>query len=170
MTQSLRSPQCFASALPENLPIFPLSGAVLLPHARLPLNVFEPRYLAMIEDALGKGRMIGLIQLSKAEEKSPAPLYSVGCGGRISTFNETDDGNLQIVLTGVCRFRVAKELAFSRLYRTIRPDWTPYLTDLKESEDAPIERERLINLLHQYFKKTPSQSIGISFRTRQTKS
>jgi Lon protease-like protein len=141
------------SALPEELPIFPLTGAVLLPNARLPLNIFEPRYLAMFEDALGKGRMIGMIQPSNADTSGVPPLYSVGCVGRVTSFNETEDGRLLVVLTGLCRFRVAEEIAGTRLYRSVRPDWKPYLTDLGESETPDIDRTRLIDLLQTYFKK-----------------
>ena len=150
---SVITPQMVPSALPEELPVFPLPGAVLLPQARLPLNIFEPRYLAMVEDALGKGRMLGLIQPSAAEQEPMPPLYSVGCAGRITSFNETDDGRLLIVLTGVCRFRVVSELSPSRLYRTVKADWKPYLTDLGEGDTAPVDRKRLIDLLHVYFKK-----------------
>jgi Lon protease-like protein len=150
---SVLPPKTVPAALPEELPIFPLTGAVLLPQARLPLNIFEPRYLAMIEDALGKGRMIGMIQPSNGEDSGAPPLYSVGCMGRITSFNETDDGRLLIVLTGICRFRVAAELPSHRLYRSVRPDWKPYLTDLGETETPDIDRARLIELLQIYFKK-----------------
>jgi Lon protease-like protein len=155
MTSILLSGKIVASALPEELPVFPLTGAVLLPQARLPLNIFEPRYLAMIEDALGKGRMIGMIQPSVSEEGAPTPptLYSVGCAGRITSFNETEDGRLLIVLTGVCRFRIKVEMPTTRLYRTVRPDWKPYLADLEEGDSSEIDRARLLDLLHIYFKK-----------------
>ena len=158
MTHVIQPMQTLASALPEELPLFPLSGGILLPHARLPLNIYEPRYLVMIEDALGKGRMIGLIQPSKAddqktEDKFPAPLYSVGCAGRITAFNETDDGRLHIVLTGVCRFRLIEEILPARLYRTVKPNWKPYLADLDGGGETPVDRERLVELLHVYFKK-----------------
>jgi uncharacterized protein len=142
-----------SSALPEELPVFPLSGAVLLPHARLPLNIFEARYLAMVEDALGKGRMIGMIQPSVTEDVPSPPLYSIGCAGRVTSFNETDDGRLMIVLTGVCRFRVSLEVPTTRLYRTVKPDWKSFLSDLGEPELIDIDRERLIDLLRIYFKK-----------------
>ena len=155
MSSILISAKTIASALPEELPVFPLTGAVLLPQARLPLNIFEPRYLAMIEDALGKGRMIGMIQPSAYDKNAsaPPPLYSVGCAGRITSFNETDDGRLLIVLTGLCRFRVVMEVQATRLYRTVRPDWKPYLADLDESEPVQIDRARLVGLLQIYFKK-----------------
>ena len=141
------------SALPEELPVFPLAGAVLLPQARLPLNIFEARYLAMIEDALGKGRLIGMIQPNGPEDVAAPPLYSVGCAGRITSFNETDDGRLMIVLTGVCRFHIESELTTTGLYRVVKPDWKPYLADLGEPEPVDIDREKLIELLRVYFKK-----------------
>ena len=153
------------SALPTILPVFPLSGAVLLPYARLPLNIFEPRYLAMIEDALGKGRMIGMIQPVIGDDASAPPLFSVGCAGRITSFNETDDGRLLIVLTGICRFRVIKELPTTRLYRTVEPDWKPYLTDLSEGEPVEIDRGRLIELLKTYFQKN---SISVDWNVVQS--
>jgi Lon protease-like protein len=153
MTSAILSAKTIPSALPEELPIFPLSGAVLLPHARLPLNIFEPRDLAMIEAALGKGRMIGMIQPNTAEDIPNPPLYSIGCAGRITSFNETEDGRLLIVLTGVCRFRVVEELQVTRLYRVVKPDWKPYLTDLGENDPSDIDRERLLELMQIYFKK-----------------
>lgn len=156
MTSVLISTKMVASALPEELPVFPLAGAVLLPQARLPLNIFEPRYLAMIEDALGKGRIIGMVQPNNADNETASrmpSLYSVGCAGRITSFNETEDGRLLVVLTGICRFRIISEISTTRLYRTVKPDWKPYLRDLEESAPFEIDRERLIDLLHVYFKK-----------------
>ena len=153
MSNLLSSKTIPPSALPEELPIFPLTGAVLLPQARLPLNVFEPRYLAMIEDAMGKGRMIGMIQPSNADDEGTPPLYSVGCMGRITSFNETEDGRMLIVLSGQCRFRVAEEMQVGRLYRSVKPDWKPYLSDLSEMEAPDIDRARLIDLLQIYFKQ-----------------
>jgi Lon protease-like protein len=150
---SARPLKTLAASLPDELPIFPLTGAVLLPQARLPLNIFEPRYLAMIEDALGKGRLIGMIQPSTGDDTGTPPLYSVGCAGRITSFNETEDGRLLVVLTGVCRFRVAQEPMTERLYRTVKPDWQPFLADLTDTNVPEIDRSRLIELLHTYFKK-----------------
>src|SRR4029077_6743732 len=116
---SLSATALAPSALPEVLPVFPLPGVVLLPRAKLPLSVFEPRYLAMVEDALGQqGLLIGIIQpnipAGAPEEKSGAspPLYTVGCAGRISSFSETEDGRFMISLTGVCRFEMEAELPF----------------------------------------------------------
>ncbi len=157
MSNIIDASRTFASTLPEELPVFPLAGAVLLPHARLPLNIFEPRYLAMVEDALGKGRLIGMIQPNGEEDEAHPPLYSVGCAGRITSFNETDDGRLMIVLTGVCRFRIIDEAPNKRLYRSVRPEWKDYLADLGDPEQVDIDRERLIGLLKIYFKKNSIQ-------------
>jgi Lon protease-like protein len=150
---SSRPLKALVASLPTELPLFPLTGAVLLPQARLPLNIFEPRYLSMVEDALGKGRLIGMIQPTTGEDSGTPPLYSVGCAGRITSFSETDDGRFLIVLTGVCRFRVAAEQPTGKMYRSVKPDWTPYLTDLGDNEVPAIDRHRLIDLLHIYFKK-----------------
>lgn len=143
------------AALPEVLPIFPLSGVVLLPQARLPLNIFEPRYLAMVEDALGHERMIGVIQPSVPE--SPAqkvpPVYRVGCAGRITSFTETDDGRFLIALTGMCRFTVSEELPIERPWRRVRTDWTEFLDDLKPAAETSIDRERLLTALQPYFRE-----------------
>jgi len=142
------------SALPKILPLFPLSGVVLLPHARLPLNVFEPRYLAMVQDVLGRSdRMIGIIQPSHTEEHGHMPqLYKVGCAGRITSFTETEDGRFLIGLTGACRFTIAEELASTAPYRVARPDWQSFLYDLEHSGQSEIDRKRLIAVLQHYFK------------------
>lgn len=153
MTAALLPNKMIVSALPKILPVFPLSGAILLPYARLPLTIFEPRYLAMIEDALGQGRMIGMIQPSVAGDVDHPPLYSVGCAGRITSFAETDDGHFLIVLTGICRFHVKEEKKKTGLYRSVIPDWQSYLADLDEPEDSETNREHLLDLIDGYFKK-----------------
>jgi len=151
MTDPFITNKTHPSSLPETLPVFPMAGVVLLPHARLPLTIYEPRYIAMIDDALGRGRLVGVVQPTADRENSP--LYSVGCAGRITSFNETDDGHMMIILTGVCRFRVDKEPHASRLYRTVVPDWQPYLTDLGENDPAHIDRDRMLGLLQSYFSR-----------------
>lgn len=153
MTSAITPAKTHPSSLPSVLPVFPMPGAVLLPHARLPLTIFEPRYMAMIDDALGKGRFVGVVQPCSEGKDDNQPLYSVGCAGKITSFNETDDGHLLVVLTGVCRFRVAREVRESKLYRTVIPDWQPYLTDLGENDPADIDRERLLALLQVYFRQ-----------------
>src|SRR5579864_917519 len=116
--------------LPDIIPIFPLTGVLLLPRGRLPLNIFEPRYLAMTRDALGGERLIGMIQPSDPQEGGMNPaVYPLGCAGRITSFSETDDGRYLITLTGVSRFRVARELPLLDGYRRVVADWTPFADD-----------------------------------------
>ncbi len=142
-------------ALPEVLPIFPLTGVLLLPRGRLPLNIFEPRYLAMTRDALGGERLVGMVQPSDpardgAGEMNP-PVYPVGCAGRITQFSETDDGRYLITLTGVSRFRIAKELPLLSGYRRVVPDWRPFAHDRAAPGEPGFDRERLIRGLRSYF-------------------
>jgi hypothetical protein len=141
--------------LPTEIPIFPLSGALLLPEGRLPLNIFEPRYLAMVEDALGAGRMLGMVQgdpaLPRGERGSQ--VYRVGCLGRISSFAETDDGRLLITLTGLVRYRVAEEVGMRRGYRRVRADYAGFEADLSLDRPAPqIDRAGLLAALRPYFR------------------
>jgi Lon protease-like protein len=134
-----------AEALPSTLAIFPLPGVLLLPDGKLPLNIYEPRYLAMVQDSLANGRMLGMIQPSEEPPAGMEPMvYETGCMGRISSFDETEDGRLLITLTGVCRFHVAAELDLVSGYRRVRPTWAPFLADLDESPDIGIDRARLI--------------------------
>jgi Lon protease-like protein len=139
--------------LPREIPVFPLSGALLLPEGRLPLNIFEPRYLAMIEDSLGSGRMFGMVQgdpaLPRVEGQSQ--LYRVGCLGRVSSFSETDDGRLLITLTGLIRFRIEEEIGGRRGYRRVRADYGPFAADLVTSATAEIDRAALMEAIRPYF-------------------
>jgi Lon protease-like protein len=137
--------------LPQTLPIFPLNGVLLLPRGRLPLNIFEPRYLAMVDDAMKGDRLIGMIQPSAPGDK--APVYSVGCAGRIVSFNETEDGRYQISLCGVCRFAVGRELETMRGYRRVQADWTRFRSDLDEEDCPGFARDRFIALLQAYFNR-----------------
>lgn len=138
--------------LPETMPVFPLPEVLLLPRGRLPLNIFEPRYLAMIEDAMGGNRMVGMIQPIEADDTGSEPeLYRTGCAGRICRFEETADGRYLIALTGVCRFTVAEELAPESGYRRIRVDWSEFQDDLDEMLEAGLDRGRLLPALQAYF-------------------
>jgi Lon protease-like protein len=141
-----------APALATEFPIFPLPGAVLLPGSKLPLNIFEPRYLAMVEDALGAGRVIGMIQPDKLHAAGPTgpALYRVGCLGRITSFSETDDGRYLITLTGLSRYQVAAELEMRRGYRRVRADLGRFAGDL-EPQAAGIDRAALLDALRGYF-------------------
>ncbi len=139
--------------LPETLAIFPLTGALLLPQGTLPLNVFEPRYLAMIDDTMRGTRMIGMIQ-TRVPENSTArpPLYDVGCAGRITSYNETGDGRLHITLTGICRFRVGTEIPVKTPYRQIHPDHSVFAHDLasEATEEIDVARAPLLKSLKPY--------------------
>ncbi len=146
------------SDLPEEFPVFPLTGALLLPGGRLPLNIFEPRYLAMIEDSLAAGRMFGMVQPDKrlAIGDTGPGLYRTGCLGRISSFSETEDGRFLITLSGLIRFTIVEEVEMGRDYRRVRAVYNGFADDLAEleaDETAPLDlnRARLIAALRRYF-------------------
>ena len=152
------APDSPLNALPGELPLFPLNGVLLLPRGTMPLNVFEPRYLAMVDAALAGGRMIGIIQpAADGTVGLSAPdgtnLYRTGCVGRITGFQETEDGRYLIELRGICRFNVSEELELRDGYRRVRPDYAPYHTDLSPDEGATIERDRLLSGLRGYFEQ-----------------
>ncbi|MFX4220219.1 MAG: LON peptidase substrate-binding domain-containing protein [Thalassobaculum sp.] len=134
--------------------MFPLPGVLLLPRGKLPLNIFEPRYLNMTRDALATDRLIGMIQPMPATggtEAGSRALYRVGCAGRITQFAETDDGRFLITLTGVCRFAVDQEIASMRGYRRVISDWSPFEADLGSDCEADLDRSLLVSRLKRYF-------------------
>ncbi|MHC3126317.1 peptidase S16 [Brevundimonas sp. GN22] len=139
-----------SSDLPQVIPVFPLPGAIILPRGQLPLNIFEPRYLNMIDDAMAGERLIGMIQTAGPLSERP-PLVRVGCAGRITSFAETSDGRYLITLTGISRFRIATELQVTTPYRQVRADFEPYADDL-EGPDAfeGLDRERFLDALAPY--------------------
>jgi len=140
--------------LPAHLPLFPLTGVLLLPRGELPLNIFEPRYLNMTEDALTGSRMIGMIQPTEHESSQPnPPVYKTGCAGRIVAFQETEDGRFLLTLKGVCRFDVREELGSTRGYRPAVADWSRFRNDLTPEAGASIDRDRLLRSLKSYFKQ-----------------
>jgi uncharacterized protein len=143
--------------LPSDFAVFPLTGALLLPRGKLPLNVFEPRYLAMTQDSLGAGRMFGMIQPDPNAPTGPngSALYRVGCLGRLSSFSETDDGRLLITLTGLIRFTIESELDVVNGYRRVRGDFGRYRADLDEATDDAVgcNREKLLEALRGYFQQ-----------------
>jgi len=116
--------------LPQIIPVFPIDSAILLPHGALPLNVFEPRYLNMIDDALAGARLIGMVQTVSGGSKERPHLASVGCLGRLTSFSETGDGRYLITLTGLARFRIDRELLVQTPYRQVVPDYAAYAQDL----------------------------------------
>ena len=141
------------AGLPQTIPVFPLTGVLLLPDGRLPLNVFEPRYLNMVQDALAGDRIIGMIQPQTEEAGDAAPaLYRIGCAGRIVSFSETDDGRYLITLSGLCRFQVADEIATTRGYRRVVPDWAPFAADMEDEAPPALDRARLMKAVEAYFK------------------
>jgi uncharacterized protein len=140
--------------LPRTIGIFPLSGVLLLPRGQLPLNVFEPRYLALVESAISGSRLIGMIQPNENEEKTLKPnLSAIGCAGRVTAYRETDDGRYLLTLTGICRFRVAEELDTPALFRAVKPDFAPFAGDLVETGDDEFPRERMLEALTGYLSR-----------------
>ncbi|MEO0486500.1 MAG: LON peptidase substrate-binding domain-containing protein [Pseudomonadota bacterium] len=137
--------------LPDTLPIFPLPGALLLPRARLPLHLFEPRYLQMLEDALKtRHRLIGMIQ--PYEGPGGERLHTIGCAGRVSGFSETEDGRYMITLAGISRFRVLAEVDGFTPYRRCEVDWSDFGRDMGPTEkDTGFDRDRFMDTLHRYF-------------------
>ncbi|MEM1073808.1 MAG: LON peptidase substrate-binding domain-containing protein [Pseudomonadota bacterium] len=142
-----------AAELPQTIAVFPLTGALLLPRARLPLHIFEPRYLQMLEDALKTpGRLIGMIQPNEVPGRSGNGLHAIGCAGRIMQFSETEDGRYLITLGGVSRFRVAKEVEGFTPYRRCDVVWDGFDRDLgPEEKDAEFNRAMFMKLLKRFF-------------------
>jgi Lon protease-like protein len=142
--------------LPETIPVFPLPGALLLPRGQMPLNIFEPRYLAMVDDSLRDGhRLIGMIQPDTAHpgpEQKPN-LYRIGCAGRITQLAETGDGRYLLQLTGVARFRIEQELSVATAYRQCRVTFAPFAADLiaRKGEEA-VDRKHLLETLQAFLK------------------
>ena len=137
--------------LPETVPLFPLPGALLLPRGQMPLNIFEPRYLAMVDDALRGARLIGMIQPDADDEGRVPRLYRVGCAGRITQWAETGDGRYLITLTGVARFRLAEELTVITPYRQARVDFSAFPVDYEaRAGEEAVDRPRLIETLRRF--------------------
>ena len=135
--------------LPSVIPLFPLSGAVVLPHGQLPLNIFEPRYLSMVFDALAGSRLVGMVQPLHGEKGNCPDLHRTGCAGRIVSFSETRDGRILLVLSGVSRFDVEDELELYRGYRRAKISWSRFTHDL-DDEEIDIDRDRLLSLAKTY--------------------
>ncbi len=144
--------------LPKELPIFPLPGVIVLPNGNLPLNIFEPRYIAMIEDVLGTHRMIGMIQPTKGNHKEH-DLYPIGCAAKIISFSETSDNRYLIELKGVIRFKIIKEIKNKNGYRNIVPDWNKYKNDLNPG----LEEINIDDLLEQLRKYFTINNINVDF-------
>lgn len=135
-----------AADIPETVAVFPLSGALLLPGGQMPLNIFEPRYLEMVDNALATNRLIGMVQPSLDGKEDG--LCNVGCLGRIAAYGESGDGRYHITLAGVCRYRVMEELSVKTPWRQVR--LTPMLADLKTEDGKNIDRDSLIKAFRAY--------------------
>ena len=138
--------------LPQKLPVFPLPGALLLPRADLPLNIFEPRYLEMISDALSGERIIGIIQPKDDSDTAERPeLMKVGCAGRITSYAETPDGRMLVTLTGVSRFSIKSELNVDTAYRQVVANFKPFAIDLvMDLGAAEVNRPALLTAFKDY--------------------
>ncbi len=137
--------------LPREIPLFPLPGALLLPGGQLPLNIFEPRYLRMIDDVLGGARMIGMIQPAEETGGDHPDLFSVGCAGRISSFVETGDGRYLITLNGQRRFRVIREISTDTPYRLAEADWKAFEIDAHNDPSGKnVDRDEFLQVMQNY--------------------
>jgi Lon protease-like protein len=152
--------------LPRVIAVFPLNGALLLPHGQLPLNIFEPRYLNMVDDAMAADRMIGMVQIRAGGAAEIPSLAAVGCLGRITSFAETSDGRYLITLTGLCRFRVGEELAMRLPYRQVQVDYGPFEADLQPpGDDEGFERVRFLRALKAYLER---RQLDIDWETAKS--
>ena len=147
------------SDLPDTIPVFPLPGALLLPRARLPLHIFEPRYLAMLEDCMKTpNRLIGMIQPREVPGTGEKRLSAIGCAGRLTALTETEDGRYMVTLTGISRFRLREEVQGFTPYRRCTVEWTAFSRDLGGDEtDAGLDRDSFFALLARFFQ---AQSMG----------
>jgi Lon protease-like protein len=146
--------------LPEVIPVFPLDGALLLPGAILPLRIFEPRYLNMIDDAMAGDRVIGMVQTEDGMSGPKPRLARVGCLGRITSYSETGDGDYLIALTGVCRFQALEELTERTPYRKVRVDYESFEVDLTEEEGDEFDRADFLYLLRRYLDR---RGLGVDW-------
>ncbi|MEO0401428.1 MAG: LON peptidase substrate-binding domain-containing protein [Pseudomonadota bacterium] len=150
--------------LPGTIPVFPLPGALLLPRSRLPLHIFEPRYLQMMDDALKTpGRLIGMVQPNEVAGRSGSGLHTIGCAGRITQFSETEDNRYLITLSGISRFRVVQEVEGFTPYRRCDVNWDGFDRDQgKTEEDTSFNRPIFLDLLGRYFS---SRSLSADWET-----
>lgn len=139
--------------LPRSIPVFPLPGALLLPRGRLPLHIFEPRYLAMVEDCMKTPhRLIGMVQPREVPGDGPARLHAIGCAGRLTAFSETEDGRYMVTLSGTSRFRIRAECDGFTPYRKCDVAWDGFERDLGQPEkDSDFDRPAFLRLLGRYF-------------------
>ena len=140
--------------LPKKISVFPLSNFIIFPNTSVPLNIFEPRYIEMVNDSMKTNRIIGMVQ-PKNQKKNISELYSVGCAGKITSFNETDDGRYLIVINGICRFKILKEINNNKTYRECEISFDEYNEDTnkKNNEIKFTDLELIFKNLKSFFKK-----------------
>ena len=141
--------------LPPTIPIFPLSNFIIFPNTTVPLNIFEPRYIQMIDDSMKSHRMIGMIQPKRSGELKKPDLYEVGCIGKITSFNETDDGRYLVIINGISRFNINKEIETNKLYRTCEVNYEKYNRDLDDNVEkfALKDLDKIFKDLKNLFEK-----------------
>ena len=133
---------------PNKIPVFPLSNFIIFPNTTVPLNIFEPRYIQMVDDCMKGNRLIGIVQPKKTGDLKKPNLYEVGCIGKITSFNETEDGRYLIVLNGICRYKIVDELSNDKLYRECKINFDNYINDLKENNKEEIKFTDLKLIFH----------------------
>ena len=141
---------------PNKIPVFPLSNFIIFPNTTVPLNIFEPRYIQMIDDCMKGNRLIGIVQPKKTGDLKKPNLYEVGCAGKITSFNETEDGRYLIVINGICRYKIIDELKSDKLYRECKISFENFINDLSENKNEEIknsEVKSVFNDLKILFKK-----------------
>ena len=143
------------SKLPKTIPVFPLSNFIIFPQSTVPLNIFEKRYIQMVDDSMKSHRMIGMIQPKKTQKNNIPELYDVGCLGKITSFNETEDGRYLIIVNGIARFNIKNEIDNNKLYRSCNVEYKNYLEDLRDkSEEIKFsDLELIFKNLKSLFKK-----------------
>ena len=155
--------------LPKIIPIFPLSNFIIFPETTVPLNIFEPRYIQMIDDAMKSDRIIGMIQPRKTGNKDKPDLYKTGCAGKITSFNETEDGRYLIIINGISRFNIINEVDHERLYRKCQVDFNYYSQDVSEIKEKMnfSDLEKILKNLKTLFKR---QGYVINWKDLQNQS
>ena len=142
--------------LPNKIPIFPLSNFIIFPNTTVPLNIFEPRYIQMVDDSMKGDRLIGIVQPKKTGDLKKPNLYEVGCVGKITSFNETEDGRYLIILNGICRYKIIDEIANDKLYRECKINFEDYINDLNENKKEEVnisDLKFIFNNLKNLFEK-----------------
>ena len=155
--------------LPKKIPVFPLSNFIIFPKTTVPLNIFEPRYIQMIDDSMKSNRYIGMIQPKKTGDLKKPDLYNIGCVGKITSFNETEDGRYLIVLNGVCRYETINELSSNKLYRECEVNFKNFSNDLIEQKEQ-ISFSDLKQIFKDLKKLFESQGYQINWKDLENQS